>query len=243
MQRKVVGLHAAKAVFEVRPRAIQEVFLRRDFERSQELKQFAHFAKTRNLKIQVRDEGFFDKIAFSHQGVCLVVDEAPELDEASILAPGPCTLIALDEITDPHNLGAIIRTAWLLGAKGIYVPEVRSAHLTPAVCKVASGGAEYVPVIPVSNLARELNYLKDKGFWAFALDGKATKSIGSLKFPDKILWVIGSEDKGIRSPILKACDEVVSIPIATKGASFNASVAAAMALFETARQHGQLGAP
>lgn len=239
MTRQVVGIHACKEVLKIRPESILEIHLRKDFERNQELNEFANFAKRRGIKVLKKDEAELKKVAASHQGVCLLVKDAPELDLENFSDDPnqPVTLIGLDEISDPHNVGAILRTAWLTGAEGLLVTDRRAAHLTPAVCKVASGGAEHIPMYVSNNLGSDISYLKEKGFWIFGLAaGPESKSILQLDLPPRVLWLIGSEDKGLRTSVRRFCDEIVSIPQSSSSASYNASVAAGMALFESLRQ-------
>jgi 23S rRNA (guanosine2251-2'-O)-methyltransferase len=238
--RTVIGIHAAREVLKVRPQKVTEIWLRRDYEHSQELTFFADWAKKNGKKLQVRDEGALTKIAPSHQGVAVLVGETPELDLDALgdLPPEKKTiLVALDEITDPHNIGAILRTAWLMGARGLLVPEHRAGGLTPSAMKVASGGAEHIPLHVVGNLQHELRDLKDKGFWIYGLAGEGRNELASLRLNEKVVWVVGSEEKGIRSSIRNQCDELVRIPQLSADASYNASVATAIALYETHRQH------
>jgi 23S rRNA (guanosine2251-2'-O)-methyltransferase len=239
MTRQVVGLHAAKEVLKVRPQQVQDVFLVKDFERSRELNELAEMARRHRLKVTPKDDGFLKKIAPSHQGVCVVVRGAPELqlEDFSDDSQDRQVLMALDEVSDPHNVGAILRTAWLTGATALLVTDRRAAHLTPAVCKVASGGAEHVPLHVSTNLGSDLSYLKEKGFWIFGLaGGPGSKSLVDLRLPERVVWVLGSEDKGLRSSTRKLCDEIIGIPQLDPDASFNASVAAGMVFFETFRQ-------
>lgn len=238
MTRQVVGIHSSKEALNVRPEAITEVILRTGFERSADLKPFADFAKRRKVRLTQKSDGFLDKICRHHQGVCLTLNQAPEFPWKRIDAEseGKMIVIALDEITDPHNLGAIMRTSWLMGVGGMLITGARSAGVTPTAAKVASGGAEHVPVEVVTNLHSELSHLKDKGFWVYGLAGEATQVLNRLELPDKVVWVVGSEEKGLRSPIRKVCDELISIPQLSAEASYNASVAAALALYETRRQ-------
>ena len=145
-------------------------------------------------------------------------------------------MAVLDQITDPHNLGAILRTAWLLGVKALILSDSRTVSLTPAATKVASGGAEHVPVETVASLPQTLSDLKQKGFWIFGLAAGGQQRLWTVKIPDKVVWVIGAEGSGIRSSVAKFCDELISIPQSDKEASFNASVASALAFGETFRQ-------
>lgn len=239
MTRQVVGIHSSKEAMKVRPHAIREVILRTGFERSAELKVFHDFAKKRKIQFQQKNESFLDKICHHNQGVCLTLNESPEFPWQEIDADkdAPMTLMALDEIADPHNLGAILRTSWLMGLKGLIITGKRSAGLTPTATKVASGGAEHVGIEVATNLHSDLSALKDKGFWIFGLAGEGTKTLQQFDLPARVVWVIGSEESGLRVPIRKICDELVSIPQVSAEASYNASVAAALALYETGRQN------
>jgi 23S rRNA (guanosine2251-2'-O)-methyltransferase len=240
MTRQVVGLHAARETLKVRPQAVRAVLLAKDFNRVPELNSLAQQAQRLGLKVLVRDEQALRKVATSHQGVCLEVSEDPQFD-IDDLSDDPNdikTLIALDEVSDPHNVGAILRTAWLSGVHGLLVTDRRSAQLTPAVCKVASGGAEHVPLGVAKNWLGDLTTLKEKGFWIFGLAaGAGSKSIFTLNLPPRVVWIVGAEDKGLRTATRKLCDEIVQIPQADPSASLNASVAVGMAMFESARQN------
>lgn len=237
--RTVIGIHAARETLRVRPDKITEIWVKEGAERSADHQVFIEFAKKRRVKLLTKPDGFLDKIASSHQGICLMVSETPEFDVAEISSDHneKIILLALDEISDPHNVGAVLRTAWLLGAKAVLVPENRSAHLTPAATKVASGGAEHVPLVNVGNLSQYVTALKDKGFWIYGLAGEAKSGLWQTKFNERVVLIIGSEDKGLRSTTANVCDELVSIPQTVTGASFNASVAASLVLYEVVRQH------
>lgn len=239
MKRTVIGLHAAREAILVNPRSVIEIWLKADFKRSKDLLFFSDWAEKNKIRIQPRDEGTLNKIAASHQGIAVFMKDSPSLELEELANPDEThsIVMALDEISDPHNVGAILRTAWLLGVKALIVPEMRASHLTPAVIKVASGGAEHVPLITVNNLSSSLNYLKEKGFWVFGLAGESSSTLLNTRIHEKIIWVVGSEEKGLRSTVRSVCDEVVKIPQSSPEASFNASVAASIALFETIRQH------
>jgi 23S rRNA (guanosine2251-2'-O)-methyltransferase len=165
--------------------------------------------------------------------------DEPELDFAALEAAEEATLIALDEVEDPHNLGAILRTAWLLGVQGVLTPEHRSAHLSPAVSKVAQGAAEHVPVVRETALPERLKRLKEHGFWILGMSHKAKQDLFRLDIPKKVVWVLGSESSGLRKSVEGACDDLISIPQGVADASYNVSVAAALALGETFRQRRQ----
>jgi 23S rRNA (guanosine2251-2'-O)-methyltransferase len=175
-------------------------------------------------------------VTSSHQGIVAFSDETPEFNFQELLGRDRATVIVLDEVEDPHNLGAVLRTAWLLGAQAIMTPRLRSALLTATVSKVAQGAAEHVPVSQDSGLLETLKLMKKNGFWMYGLSHKATRDLYQTQVPEKIIWVLGSESSGLRKPIENECDELISIPQNDPQASFNVSVAAALAIGETYRQ-------
>lgn len=237
--RWVVGIHSCHETLRVRPRSIRELWLREDFASSQQLRELADSAESARIPVRTRSMGQLDDIGGGHQGVALAVLESPALDWEWLAEPGPRILVVLDGIEDPHNLGSILRTGWLSGVSGVLIPEDRAVGLTPAVCKVASGGAEHVPVEGHVNLPSALLKLKEIGFWIYGLSEKGSRKPWEFELPEKVVWVIGSEGSGIRVPTERACDELVRIPQVSTGSSYNAAVAAAMALAETCRQFGK----
>lgn len=236
--RLSLGLHSVREALKVRPRAVKRLGLREDFDRAPQLKELAELAEASKVEIKVLSAKELDHIGSGHQGAAAVISETPTFAIEDVKNLAKCVLIACDGLEDPANLGAILRSAWLLGAKGVLVPQDRSVSLTTAAAKVASGGAEHVPVEICSNLPRELELLREAGFWIFGLAEKGTGFPWEFKLPEKIVWVIGSESSGLRVTVERACDELVRLPQVPGGSSFNAAVSAAMALYESARQHG-----
>ncbi|MGE5480757.1 MAG: 23S rRNA (guanosine(2251)-2'-O)-methyltransferase RlmB [Chloroflexota bacterium] len=147
-------------------------------------------------------------------------------------------LVALDEIADPHNLGAIARSAEGCGVAGLVLPERNSAPVTPAAIKVSAGALEHLPVAHIGNLAQALSKLKEAGFWTVGTDGSARDFYTAPIYDKPIVLIIGSEGKGIRPGIAKQCDHLVKIPMRGKVTSLNASVSAGVVLFEILRQKG-----
>ncbi|UCF91775.1 MAG: 23S rRNA (guanosine(2251)-2'-O)-methyltransferase RlmB [Desulfobacterales bacterium] len=145
-------------------------------------------------------------------------------------------LLLLDGILDPHNLGAIIRTALCAGVHGVIIPRDRAASPTPAVSKASAGALEHVRLIQVTNLVRTVQALKEKGLWIYGLDRSGEHSIFASDLTGPLALVIGGEQRGIRPLVKKNCDLVVAIPQVGPMNSLNASVAAAVAMFETFRQ-------
>ena len=233
--RIVVGHHAIREAFHILPKTNRELWLKIGFESSPELREFEEIAQKAKIKVQIKSEGTLDRFCSTHQGAALLKEGQPQWDDS--IAKDFSTCLILDGIEDPHNLGAIVRTSWLMKVDGIFIPENRAVQLTPTVHKVACGGVEHVPVQTCVNFAPTIQKLKEQGFWIFGLSHKAEKTIFDFKLPEKIVWAIGAEDKGLRSTTERLCDELVSIPQVSNAASYNASVATAIALTETFRQH------
>jgi 23S rRNA (guanosine2251-2'-O)-methyltransferase len=236
--RWVIGLHSCAEVLKVRPSAVSELWLRDDWERSQELTALAEQAKRKGLKVTARAVGQLDAVGHGHQGVVMLVSENPQVNWQALGEPGPQIVLILDGLEDPQNLGSILRTAWLTQIKAVFIPEDRAVGLTTAVNKIASGGAEYVPVERFTNFQQPLEKLKKLGFWVYGLAEKGTRKPWEFELPQKVAWVIGSESSGMRVTTERLCDELVRLPQAATGSSYNASIALAMALSETLRQLG-----
>lgn len=234
--RLVVGIHAVTELFKVRPKSVTHLLLKEGFDSHSDLVAIEAKAKGLRLRAQVMPPSALDKLATMHQGVLAFSDETPELKLAELKNLSKSILLVLDEVEDPHNLGAVLRTAWLFGVDGVLTPEARAVSLNGTVSKVSQGAVEHVPVMQESGLLETLKYLKQHGYWLYGLSHKGTKSLFQTEIPEKVIWVLGSESSGIRRPIEKECDELISIPQADPEASFNVSVAAAVAVAETFRQ-------
>jgi 23S rRNA (guanosine2251-2'-O)-methyltransferase len=173
-----------------------------------------------------------------HQGVVAEVDPYPYADPATLLGADDALVIALDQIQDPHNLGAVCRAAEVAGAAGVVIPERRAASITAAACKASAGAVEHLPVARVRNLADWLAETKEAGAWAYGADADAERRYTDVEWAGRAILVLGSEGKGLRQRVANTCDELVSIPVAGKVGSLNASVAASVILFEARRQRG-----
>jgi 23S rRNA (guanosine2251-2'-O)-methyltransferase len=166
-----------------------------------------------------------------HQGVCAEVSRFVYADPRSLLDAGPGVVMALDQVQDPQNLGAICRSAECAGARGLVIPERRSAEITAAVCKASAGAVEHLPVARVRNLADFLDDAKQAGMWCYGADAGATLEYDRVDFTGGAVLVLGSEGKGLRPRVASACDALVAIPLRGRIGSLNVSAAAAVLLY------------
>jgi 23S rRNA (guanosine2251-2'-O)-methyltransferase len=167
----------------------------------------------------------------AHQGVCALVDPYPYLDAAELLAAPEPLLVALDEVTDPQNLGAVCRSAECAGATGVVVPERRSAEVTPAVCKAAAGAVEHLPLARVRNLADFLADAKSAGLWCYGAQAGARTRYDQPDYSGGVVIVLGAEGRGLRPRVARACDDLVALPVRGRVESLNVSAAAAVLLY------------
>jgi 23S rRNA (guanosine2251-2'-O)-methyltransferase len=171
-----------------------------------------------------------------HQGVVAEVDPYPYADPGSLLEAEDALVVVLDQVQDPHNLGAVCRAAEVAGAAGVVIPERRAASVTPAACKASAGAVEHVPVARVRNVADWLADAKEAGAWVYGAAAEADRAYTDVDWTGRAALVLGSEGSGLRRRVAETCDELVSIPVAGRVESLNASVAAAVILFEARRQ-------
>jgi 23S rRNA (guanosine2251-2'-O)-methyltransferase len=239
---KIFGKHSVRAVYLTRPRSVRRMLLagKESYHR-----EFIELARESGIEPELvpwpefRREGEVtddDK----HQGIVIFTDPRVLLTEADLneLADARVVL-ALDQISDPQNLGTILRSAAFFGVDAVLILKNRSAELTPLVARVAVGGAEFVKVFRVTNLARSLEILKEHGFWIYGLDERGEKSLAETDFDEKTVLVVGAEGEGLRHRTKQICDVLVSIPGGRPGLeSLNAGVATAVALGEVFRSRG-----
>jgi 23S rRNA (guanosine2251-2'-O)-methyltransferase len=203
-------------------------------------------AKAEGVVIDEVDHRRLDQITnyAKHQGVAAQVAAYSYLDLDTLIAKAKAAsehpvLIAADGVTDPHNLGAMIRSAEALGAQGLLMPHRRAVGVTSTVAKVAAGALEHFAVARVVNLNQSLEQLKQAGFWVYGLAATASKPLSTVEFSGPIVLVVGAEGAGLSLLVQRYCDQLVSIPLQGKTASLNASVATGMALYEVYRQRWQ----
>ena len=204
------------------------------------LQEIIDLARERSLPVRFEPREALDRASNSaaHQGVVAfgAVERYAELD--SVLAGGRTQLLVLlDGVEDPHNLGAIIRTAHAAGASAILIPDRRAAGLTEIVGKAAAGALEHLPVVRVGNVSQTLESLKKRGFWIYGLDERAAQLYSETDYAQPTVFVLGSEGQGLHQLVKKHCDLLVRIPMAGAISSLNVSVAAGIVLFEWQRKH------
>lgn len=222
-------------------REIDKIMITKGAEGS--VKKIIGMAKDKKITVQYVEKQKLDQISESHahQGVIAFVAAHKYVDVTDILKRAEdkgedAFIIILDEITDPHNLGSIMRTADAAGAHGVIIPKRRSVGLTGTVAKTSAGAIEYVPVAKVSNIAQTIEYLKAQGIWVMGADMAGKKKYYEEDMKGKIALVIGSEGKGMGRLIKEKCDFLVNVPMKGKIGSLNASVAASILMYEVSRQ-------
>ncbi len=211
--------------------------------RDNRLERLMRLAADKGVPVRQREKGDIARLCGTdhHQGVALRVESFVYAETADILARWRESgesglLLVLDGVQDPHNLGALIRSAACAGAHGVIIPMDRAAHVTPAVEKASAGAVETVPIAQVTNVARTLEELKDAGFWVYGADSAAAVSVFDQDLKGNVALVIGSEGEGIRPLVKKRCDILVKIPLKGGVSSLNASVSGGIFLFEAVRQ-------
>ena len=242
--RVVFGFHAILARLRADPTSVLEIFLdeTRNDARVRDVVAVAERSGVRLMRVPTRRlDGFYG--GGRHQGVVARVavrSLGESLDEVLEGIERPLVLV-LDGVTDPHNLGACLRVANAAGAHAVIAPKDRSAGITPAVSKVASGAAEATPYLMVTNLARTLRELKERQIWIVGADERAAQTLYEADLPPSIAWVLGAEGEGMRRLTRETCDLLVRIPMGGEVESLNVSVSAGVCLFESVRRRGEPG--
>jgi 23S rRNA (guanosine2251-2'-O)-methyltransferase len=240
---KLTGIHAVKEALEAR-RPIDRIAIAKGRQDTR-VEEIVQLARKQGVPVRFEDRGQLDRLANSkdHQGVVALAAAraAASLEDilahANAAAPGQLGLIVLlDGVEDPHNLGAIIRTALAAGAHGVVIPERRAAGLTDTVARASAGALAHLPVAKVTNLVRTMEELKEAGYWLVGLDEHGEKNYTEVDYTSPVGIVLGSEGQGLHELTRKRCDFVVSLPTTGPVKSLNVSVAAGVVLFEAIRQ-------
>ncbi len=239
-QEILYGLHAVREALKAGNRPLQRILVLRTAKQFTDLVQLA---RSRHVPIHVQPLTSLDRLVPNgkHQGVVAFTSAKAYQTEESILARAAerheaPLLVVLDGVEDPHNLGAVLRTAEGAGAHGVFVPERRAAGLTSVVAKASAGAIDHIPVARVTNMSRSIESLKAAGVWLYGVTPSANKIYTDIDLREAVGLVLGGEGTGIRPGVLQHCDDRVRIPLRGHVQSLNVSAAAAIVLFEAVRQ-------
>lgn len=240
------GRQAVRELLSANRRPVRSLFMAEGMDAAQVLDEIEDLAAARRVRVDHVSRRRIDSLARTEaaQGVVALARPVEETPLESLCEPGPRGrlpfLLVLDGITDPHNLGALLRSAECAGVTGVVLPRHRSAHLSPTVAKVAAGAIEYLPMALVSGIPSALARLSDLGVWTVGLVGEAKGSLYSLSLGDQpVALVLGSEGSGLATLTKKRCHELASIPQHGSLSSLNVSTAGAIACFDVARQRAR----
>jgi len=236
----IYGINAVAEALKARGRSFEWVGVAKD-RHDLRLQRVIDESRRNGIAVRFVPRAELDRMAGNnaHQGVVAVTSakQYGDLDDVLAAKRGQYSLvIVLDGLEDPHNLGAILRTADAAGADGVVIPERRAAGVTGTVAKVSAGASEHLPIAKVTNIARALQDLKSKNLWIVGLDEHGTQTYDSVDYKMDCAIALGAEGKGLHDLVRKRCDFVVSIPMLGKVPSLNVSVAAGVVLYEIVRQ-------
>jgi 23S rRNA (guanosine2251-2'-O)-methyltransferase len=241
---KLTGIHAVREALDAN-RPFDRIVIARGRQDSR-VEEIVQLARKQNIQVRFEDRRELDRLANSkdHQGVVALAAARVAATLEDILAAanhssdhgGKGLIVLLDGVEDPHNLGAIIRTALAAGAHGVVIPERRAAGLTDTVARSSAGALAHLPVAKVTNLAQSMEELKEAGYWLIGLDERADKPYTDADYTSSVGIVLGGEGQGLHDLTRKRCDFVVSLPTTGPVKSLNVSVAAGVVLFEVLRQ-------
>ena len=243
-RERIHGMHAVAALLKRSPERVESLAVLRG-RRDRRLEELLATARAQGIGVRELPREELDRLAPGvHQGVVAEVRAAAALTEAFLfdeLLPAladPALLLVLDGVTDPHNLGACLRSADAFGAQAVIVPRDNSAPLNATARKVASGAADVVPLVSVTNLARTLRALQEAGVWIVGAAGEAERGIAAVDLRGAVALVMGAEGGGMRRLTREHCDHLASIPMCGEVSSLNVSVATGVFLYEARRQRG-----
>jgi 23S rRNA (guanosine2251-2'-O)-methyltransferase len=234
----LAGIHAVEEAL-IAGQPLNRILIARG-QHGERIQKILDLARSRGVPVRFEERAQLDHATGSerHQGIVAFAAARPAVELEDLLGSADANqlLVLLDGVEDPHNLGAIVRTALAAGAAGIVIPERRSAGLTDTVARVSAGALAHLPVARVKNLARAMEQLKEASFWVLGLDERAEKNYTEVDYKGRVGIVMGSEGTGLHELVRKRCDFVVSIPTSGPVGSLNVSVAAGIVLFEAVRQ-------
>lgn len=236
----IFGFHSVESIIKNDPVNILQLLVEKN-RTDKRITQLIDYAVSQGISVEYLKKTDIEKQAESHktQGVAIrykASAQRPSKTLEEIMQKDDVFLLVLDGVTDPHNLGACLRSADAAGVDAVIVPKDRAVGLTPVVRKVACGAAETVPFFQVTNLARSLKELKDNNVWIAGAAGEAVNNIYDVQFARKVALVMGAEEKGLRRLTRENCDQLIKLPMAGQVESLNVSVATGICLFEIVRQ-------
>lgn len=236
----IFGIHTVSTFLELYPHVILKIITKKESSNPRTL-EIVKKAKLHNIAVEYWSSNKIDQTFKSnHQNIIAECKELPKLHEKDLYKliehKDKAFFMILDQVTDPNNLGAIIRTSAAMDVDCIIAPRTNSASITPTVRKIACGGTELVPFVQVGNLSRVINNLKEHGMWIYGTAEKADNSLFNASFPNKLALVLGAESTGIRDLTRKSCDELLNIPLTSPIGSLNVSVAAGIFIYEVFKQ-------
>ena len=241
-ERIIYGFHSITSLIRIDPLSIKEIFID-EYRTDGRVSDLMKLNEIHRIQYHLSNKDRLDGFVASqkHQGVVAKIYEVKDKyvtieDIVEVDKSGPLLLLILDGIEDPHNLGACFRVADAMGVSAIVCPKDNAVGLNATVRKVASGGAESVPFVVVTNLARTIRYLKDNGIFIYGTDDTSDKSLNQINFNGSIALIMGSEGKGMRRLTKDLCDDIFSIPMLGNVESLNVSVASGICLYEINRQ-------
>lgn len=235
----IYGLIPVLEAMRAGKRRINEIHLA-EGNRPARIEELLNAAKRTHVPVRYQKRAQLDRMAngANHQGVIAVVTAAEYTDLEDVLTPGltNALFVLLDNVEDPHNLGAVIRTAECAGANAVIIPEHHAVGITDAVVKASAGAVEYMPIVRVTNLVQAIDRLKSENIWVIGVEAEGRAKYTEWDFRGSSAIVLGSEGKGLRRLTKEHCDALVSIPLLGHVTSLNVSVAAGIVLYETVRQ-------
>lgn len=233
---KISRLNSVYEIVKVSPHRVHKIMIQKDIKKGR-IEEIVELARKQRIPLLYVPKKHLDRMDRKHQGLIAFVTQKDfsSLDDILKSSENP-VIILLDGIEDPQNLGAIIRTAVCAGVDGIVLPERRTSGLTDVVARVSVGGLEHIKVAQVTNLARTIDLLKNKGFWVVGAEAGGEKTWDSFDYTGPVALVFGSEGKGIRQLTRENCDIILRLPVKSELGSLNVSAAAAVFMYEVVRQ-------
>jgi 23S rRNA (guanosine2251-2'-O)-methyltransferase len=237
MAEHIFGVHAVYEALTSENQPVERIHIAREAH-SGKIREILDLARKRGVPVRKEERVVLDRMARGevHQGIIAISGEVGYADFEILFKNDKPLIVALDGVEDPHNLGAVIRTAEACGVSGIVVPDRHSAPLSATVVKVSAGASSHLPVVRVKNLVNALDDMKERGVWVVGVDTAGTQDWTDFNYKGPIALVLGGEHRGLRRLVREHCDALVRLPMFGKIASLNISVAAGVVLYEVVRQ-------